>query len=218
MTGQHGLGPGCSASRPGSPPGHASTGTPSGSARAACVGARGSAPSRAAPWAVGPDPAPPRVRGPERRLWRAGPWRLRCTCVVSSPGPAATVGISAIAPPWWAITLPHVLPSPPPPFLFPCPSLPNTQPQTPAPPPQPHPPSDSDTILELEKNSNSDSLILTIVWGVGAWRGGDWEFGISRCKRLYTEWINKVLLYSTGNYIQYPVINHNGKKNSNLLL
>ena len=26
------------------------------------------------------------------------------------------------------------------------------------------------------------------------------------------EWINnKVLLYSTGNYIQYPVINHNGK-------
>ena len=23
---------------------------------------------------------------------------------------------------------------------------------------------------------------------------------------------NKVLLYSTGNYIQYPVINHNGKE------
>ena len=44
-------------------------------------------------------------------------------------------------------------------------------------------------------------------------RGGlDWGFGISRCKLLYIEWINnKVLLYSTGNYIQYPVINHNGK-------
>ena len=29
----------------------------------------------------------------------------------------------------------------------------------------------------------------------------------------YTEQINnKVLLYSTGNYIQYPVINHNGKE------
>ena len=29
----------------------------------------------------------------------------------------------------------------------------------------------------------------------------------------YIEWINnKVLLYSTGNYIQYPVINHNGKE------
>ena len=41
----------------------------------------------------------------------------------------------------------------------------------------------------------------------------EWEFGISRCKLLYREWIsNKVLLYSTGNYIQYPVINHNGKE------
>ena len=40
----------------------------------------------------------------------------------------------------------------------------------------------------------------------------DWEFGISRYKLLYIEWINKVLLYSTGNYIQYPVINHNGKE------
>ena len=43
--------------------------------------------------------------------------------------------------------------------------------------------------------------------------GMDWEFGISRCKLLYIEWINnKVLLYSTWNYIQYPVINHNGKE------
>ena len=46
-------------------------------------------------------------------------------------------------------------------------------------------------------------------------RGGGmaWEVGISRCKLLYTEWINnKVLLYCTGNYIQYPKINHNGKE------
>ena len=49
--------------------------------------------------------------------------------------------------------------------------------------------------------------------GGGAGRGLDWEFGISRGKLLYIEWINsKVLLYSTGNYIQYPVINHNGKE------
>ena len=27
------------------------------------------------------------------------------------------------------------------------------------------------------------------------------EFGISRCKLLYIRWINKVLLYSKGNYI-----------------
>ena len=41
----------------------------------------------------------------------------------------------------------------------------------------------------------------------------DWGFGVSRCKLLYTGWINnKVLLYSTENYIQYPVINHNGKE------
>ena len=29
----------------------------------------------------------------------------------------------------------------------------------------------------------------------------DWEFGV-----------NKILLYSTGKYIQYPVVNHNGKE------
>ena len=44
-------------------------------------------------------------------------------------------------------------------------------------------------------------------------RGRDWEFAVGRCKLLHLEWINnKVLLYSTGNYIQYPVINHNGKE------
>ena len=43
--------------------------------------------------------------------------------------------------------------------------------------------------------------------------GMDWEFWISRCKLLYIGWVNnKVLLYSTGNYIQNPVINHNGKE------
>ena len=43
--------------------------------------------------------------------------------------------------------------------------------------------------------------------------GKDWEFGISRCKLSYIRWINnKVLLYSTGNYSQSPVINHNGKE------
>ena len=37
----------------------------------------------------------------------------------------------------------------------------------------------------------------------------DWEFGVSRYKLLHLAWINnKVQLCSTGNYIQYPVINH----------
>ena len=41
----------------------------------------------------------------------------------------------------------------------------------------------------------------------------NWEFGSSVGKLLYIELINnKVLWYSTGNYIQYPVINHNGKE------
>ena len=45
-------------------------------------------------------------------------------------------------------------------------------------------------------------------------RGGmDREFGIRRCILLHIEWINnKVLHYSTGNYIQCPMINHNGKE------
>ena len=39
----------------------------------------------------------------------------------------------------------------------------------------------------------------------------DLELGIS-CKLLYIEWMNKVLLYSTGNCVQHPVINHKGKE------
>ena len=41
----------------------------------------------------------------------------------------------------------------------------------------------------------------------------EWEFGVSRCTLSYIGWINsKVLPYSIGNYIQYPVISHNGKE------
>ena len=41
----------------------------------------------------------------------------------------------------------------------------------------------------------------------------DCEFGIRRYKLLYTQRINnKDLLYNTGNYIQYLVINHNGRE------
>ena len=47
----------------------------------------------------------------------------------------------------------------------------------------------------------------------GQWgeRPMEWEIRFGKCKLLHLEWINKVLLYSTENYIQYPVINHNGK-------
>ena len=49
--------------------------------------------------------------------------------------------------------------------------------------------------------------------GEGVGGGVEWEVGVSRCKLLYIEWINnKVLLYSTENCIQYPMINCNGKE------
>ena len=42
---------------------------------------------------------------------------------------------------------------------------------------------------------------------------GQFVLSFSKNKLLYIEWINnKVLLYSTENYIQYPIINHNGKE------
>ena len=45
------------------------------------------------------------------------------------------------------------------------------------------------------------------------WCFVEWEVGVSRCKLLNTGWINnKVLLHSTGNCIQYPMINHSGKE------
>ena len=42
----------------------------------------------------------------------------------------------------------------------------------------------------------------------------EWTVGVSRCKfYTYIEWIsNKVLLYSTENYIQYPIIDNNGRE------
>ena len=64
-------------------------------------------------------------------------------------------------------------------------------------------------IYETETDSQTENR-LVVAKGEG---GMDCEFRISRCKLLYREWINnKVLLYSTGNYSQYPVINHNGEE------
>ena len=51
----------------------------------------------------------------------------------------------------------------------------------------------------------------------GGETGMDWEFVVCRCKLLHLEWIStEMLLYSTGNYIQSLVMEHNGineKKN-----
>ena len=41
----------------------------------------------------------------------------------------------------------------------------------------------------------------------------EWAVEVRGYKFLYTEWMNnKVILYSTESYIQYPMINHNGKE------
>ena len=46
----------------------------------------------------------------------------------------------------------------------------------------------------------------------GDGEGMGWGVGGSRYELLHIEWINKVLLQNTGSYIQYLVINHNGKE------
>jgi len=41
--------------------------------------------------------------------------------------------------------------------------------------------------------------------------GEERRLDVSRCKLLYIEWINKLLLHSTENYSQYHMINHSEK-------
>ena len=64
----------------------------------------------------------------------------------------------------------------------------------------------------LQNRSRLTDTEIRLVVAGGRSRGGremDWEFGICRCKRLNLEWINnKVLLYSTGNYI--IIVENNG--------
>ena len=70
--------------------------------------------------------------------------------------------------------------------------------------------------MSLSRNQKQTQRHREQAWGCGGGAGGrgmDWEFGVSRCKPLYTGWMNnKVLLCSIGNYIQYPVINHEEKE------
>ena len=64
------------------------------------------------------------------------------------------------------------------------------------------------------RNRFTDIENRLVAKGEGCSRGEmEWEFGISRCKLSHIGWINnEVLLYSTGSYIQDPVINHNGEE------
>ena len=70
-----------------------------------------------------------------------------------------------------------------------------------------------DTNELIYKTDSQTEDRLVVAKGAGGGGGMEWDFGVSRCKLLHIEWINnKVLLYSSGNYIQYPKINHNGKE------
>ena len=47
--------------------------------------------------------------------------------------------------------------------------------------------------------------------GTGGRSVTDWELVVSKCGLLHLEWIsNEILLYSTGNYIQSLVMEHDG--------
>ena len=67
-------------------------------------------------------------------------------------------------------------------------------------------------IYETETDPHTWKTDLWLPRGTGCGGGMNCEFAISRCQLLYVERVNnEILLYYTGNYIQYPVINHNGK-------
>ena len=69
----------------------------------------------------------------------------------------------------------------------------------------------NEPIYETETDSQTQRTDLWLPRGEGG--GGKNGLGVwgQQMKLLDIEWINnKVLLYSTGDYIQYPRINHNG--------
>ena len=52
---------------------------------------------------------------------------------------------------------------------------------------------------ETETDSETQRTDLWLPRGREGGRGMEWEFGVSRCKLLYIEWINnKALLYNRG--------------------
>ena len=70
-----------------------------------------------------------------------------------------------------------------------------------------------DTNEPIHETNRITDIEYRLVVATGEVAGGEREWGavVGRCKLLHIVWINKVLMYSTGNYSQYNVINHNGK-------
>ena len=66
---------------------------------------------------------------------------------------------------------------------------------------------------KTETNSLTRRTDLWLPKRRGSGRGLEWEVGVSRCKLFNTERLNNmILLHSTKNYSQCPMINHNGKE------
>ena len=66
----------------------------------------------------------------------------------------------------------------------------------------------NEPIYKTETDSRTENRQV-FAHGEGVKGGNEWEAGVSRCQLLHIKWINnKILLhmYSTGNYIQNPVI------------
>ena len=64
--------------------------------------------------------------------------------------------------------------------------------------------------LSTEKNSWTWRTDLWLLRGRGG-SGIDWESRVNRCKLWPLKWVsNEILLYSTGNYIQSLVMEHDG--------
>ena len=66
-------------------------------------------------------------------------------------------------------------------------------------------------IFKTETDSQTQRIDRWMPSRAGVRGGMEWGSGVNRCKPLHIEWINKFLLYSTGNHIQYPEMHHNRK-------
>ena len=65
--------------------------------------------------------------------------------------------------------------------------------------------------LSTEKKLMDLENRLVVAKGGGGGSGIDWESGVNRCKLLHLKRIsNEILLYSTGNYIQSLMMEHDG--------
>ena len=65
----------------------------------------------------------------------------------------------------------------------------------------------------LRKRNRLKDIENRLLVAKGEGEGMDWKFGVNKGKLLYSRLINnKDLLHSAGNYIQYPMVNHNGKE------